>query len=130
MGDSKKGQGRNNPVRTNMKKLPENDPARGQQIDEYEREIEKLQIQIDSMEEEVRQLRQARSQVEQAYRQNERLTEALQEAKTDGSFFEVKSPPPPSSMGFFQPNTDGTANSCGLAGNEGEPSSPILAKES
>ncbi len=114
MGDSKKGQGRNNPLRNNMKKLSENDPTRGQQIEEYEREIEKLKIQIDSMEEEVRQLRQARSQVEQAYRQNERLTAALQEAKSQMEALKVeveKLTAPPSSYGIFSSlNTDGTAN--------------------
>jgi len=114
MGDSKKGQGRNNPLKSNIKKLSENDPTRGQQIDEYEREIEKLQIQIDSMEEEVRQLRQARSQLEQAYRQNERLTAALQEAKNQMEALKLeveKLTAPPSSYGIFSSlNTDGTAN--------------------
>ncbi len=114
MGDSKKGQGRNNPFRNNMKKLSENDPTRGQQLEEYEREIEKLQIQIDSMEEEVRQLRQARSQLEQAYRQNERLTAALQEAKSQMEALKVeveKLTAPPSSYGIFSSlNADGTAN--------------------
>jgi proteasome-associated ATPase len=113
MGDSKKGQGRNNPLKSNIKKLSENDPTRGQQIDEYEREIEKLQIQIDSMEEEVRQLRQARSQLEQAYRQNERLTAALQEAKNQMEALKLeveKLTAPPSSYGIFSSlNTDGTA---------------------
>ncbi|HXC62656.1 MAG TPA: AAA family ATPase, partial [Nitrospiria bacterium] len=97
-----------------MKKLSENDPTRGQQIEEYEREIEKLKIQIDSMEEEVRQLRQARSQVEQAYRQNDRLTAALQEAKSQMEALKVeveKLTAPPSSYGIFSSvNTDGTAN--------------------
>jgi proteasome-associated ATPase len=97
-----------------MKKLSENDPTRGQQIDEYEREIEKLQIQIDSMEEEVRQLRQARSQLEQAYRQNERLTAALQEAKNQMEALKLeveKLTAPPSSYGIFSSlNSDGTAN--------------------
>jgi len=114
MGDSKKGQGRSNPFRNNMKKLSENDPTRGQQLEEYEREIEKLQIQIDSMEEEVRQLRQARSQLEQAYRQNERLTAALQEAKSQMEALKVeveKLTAPPSSYGIFSSlNSDGTAN--------------------
>ena len=48
---------------------------------EYEREIEKLQVQVNAMEEELRQTRQARGHLEQAFRQNEKLTGALTEAR-------------------------------------------------
>ena len=48
---------------------------------EYEREIEKLRVQIASMEQEYKEQRHAQSVMDQAFKQNEKLTDALTEAK-------------------------------------------------
>jgi len=48
---------------------------------EYEREIEKLRVQIASMEQEHKEQRHAQSVMDQAFKQNEKLTDALTEAK-------------------------------------------------
>lgn len=66
-----------------MKKLSEQFGGGNMQakLKEYEREIEKLQVQIASMEQEQRELRQSRAVLDQAFRQNEKLTASLAEAK-------------------------------------------------
>jgi proteasome-associated ATPase len=118
MGETKKGSGRLDSLRNTVKKLTdklsESNPSMDKQIQEYEREIEKLHVQVRSMEEELRQLHVSRSQVDQAYRQNEKLAAALQEAKTQIEALrnEVeKLTAPPSSYGIFSSlNTDGTLN--------------------
>lgn len=72
--------------------------------DEHEREREKLLVQIRSLEEEVRGLHHARRQLDQSLKQNDRLTEALQEAKAkiDAMRAEVdKLTAPPSTYGIF-----------------------------
>jgi len=71
---------------------------------EYEREREKLLVQIHSLEEEARRLQQARSQLDQTLKQNDRLTEALQEARAQivAMRAEVdKLTAPPSTYGIF-----------------------------
>ncbi|MEK6684107.1 MAG: proteasome ATPase [Nitrospirota bacterium] len=84
------------------------------QIEEYERELDKLHVQIRSMEEELRQLRVSRSQLEQAHKQNEKLAATLHEAKSriEALRAEVeKLTAPPSSYGIFSSaNEDGTVN--------------------
>src|SRR5579863_5765801 len=84
MADTKKNQGKLNPFKSTMKKLSDQltggDTSEEKMV-EYEREIEKLQVQVNSMEEEVRDLRHSRSQLDQAYRQNEKLAASLVEAK-------------------------------------------------
>ncbi len=81
---------------------------------EYEREIEKLQVQVNAMEEELRQARQARGQLEQAFRQNEKLTGALTEARNRIEALKVEveklSTPPSSYATFSDANADGTIN--------------------
>jgi len=81
---------------------------------EYEREIEKLQVQVNAMEEELRQTRQARGHLEQAFRQNEKLTGALTEARNRIEALKVEveklSAPPSSYAIFSDPNADGTIN--------------------
>ncbi|MBI3609281.1 MAG: proteasome ATPase [Nitrospirae bacterium] len=118
MGESKKGSGRFHSLRNTVKRLTdrlsENEPAMNKQIEEYERELDKLHVQIRSMEEELRQLRLSRSQLEQAHKQNEKLAATLQEAKSqiDALRVEVeKLTAPPSSYGIFSGgNEDGTVN--------------------
>ena len=85
MAETKKTPGRLSSIRNTVKKLTErlsdDHGAEGSMKDEQEREKEKLLVQLRSLEEEVRRLHQARHQLEQANRQNERLTDALQDAK-------------------------------------------------
>jgi proteasome-associated ATPase len=77
-------------------------------------EREKLLVQIRSLEEEVRRLHQARYQLEQAHKQNDRLTEALQEAKAriEAMRAEVeKLTAPPCTYGIYSSaNEDHTVN--------------------
>src|SRR5438128_8596671 len=82
MAEIKKTPGRLSSIRNTVKKLTglSEDPSENT-MDEQGREKEKLLVQIRSLEEEVRRLHQGRHQLEQANRQNDRLTEALQEAK-------------------------------------------------
>lgn len=118
MGESKKGSGRLDSLRNTMRKLTdklsENDPPMDKQLQEYEREIEKLHVQVRSIEEELRQLHLARSQADQAYKQNEKLAAALHEAKTQIEALRTeveKLTAPPSSYGIFSSvNSDGTIN--------------------
>src|SRR5207247_7046296 len=82
--------------------------------DEQEREKEKLLVQLRSLEEEVRRLHQARHQLEQTNRQNERLTDALQDAKAQIEAMQAeveKLTAPPSTYGIFTSVTkDQTVN--------------------
>ena len=117
MAEMKRAPGRLSSIRNTVKKLTglsEDHPAEGNMKDEQEREKEKLLVQIRSLEEEVRRLHQARHQLEQANRQNDRLTEALQEAKTqiEAMRAEVdKLTAPPSTYGIFSStNKDHTVN--------------------
>mgnify|MGYP001602238470 CR=1 FL=1 len=103
-----------NTVKRLTDRLSENEPAMNKQIEEYERELDKLHVQIRSMEEELRQLRVSRSQLEQAHKQNEKLAATLHEAKSriEALRAEVeKLTAPPSSYGIFSSaNEDGTVN--------------------
>src|SRR6266540_4662840 len=107
MAEMRKTPGRLSSIRNTVKKLTglsEDHPAEGNMKDEQEREKEKLLVQIRSLEEEVRRLHQARHQLEQTNRQNDRLTEALQDAKTqiEAMRAEVeKLTAPPSTYGIF-----------------------------
>ncbi len=102
MAEMKKTPGRLSSIRNTVKKLTErlsdDHGAEGPMKDEQEREKEKLLVQVRSLEEEVRRLHQARHQLEQANRQNERLTDALQDAKAQIEAMqaeEIKSQSPP-----------------------------------
>src|SRR5213596_690902 len=118
MAEMKKPPGRLSSIRNTVKKLTErlsdDHGAEGTMKDEQGREKEKLLVQIRSLEEEVRRLHQGRHQLEQANRQNDRLTEALQEAKTqiEAMRAEVdKLTAPPSTYGIFSStNKDHTVN--------------------
>jgi proteasome-associated ATPase len=118
MAEMKKTPGRLSSIRNTVKKLTErlsdDHGAEGTMKDEQEREKEKLLVQLRSMEEEVRRLHQARHQLEQANRQNERLTDALQDAKVqiEAMRAEVeKLTAPPSTYGIFtSANKDQTVN--------------------
>ncbi len=115
MAEIKKTPGRLSSIRNTVKKLTglSEDSTEGN-MDEQGREKEKLLVQIRSLEEEVRRLNQARHQLEQANRQNDRLTEALQEAKAqiEAMRAEVdKLTAPPSTYGIFSStNKDHTIN--------------------
>src|SRR5437667_11045052 len=89
MAEMKKTPGRLSSIRNTVKKLTErlsdDHSAEGTMKDEQEREKEKLLVQLRSLEEEVRRLHQARHHLEQANRHNERLTDALQAAKTQSA---------------------------------------------
>ncbi len=118
MGETKKGSGRFHSLRNTVKRLTErlseNEPAMNKQMEEYERELDKLHVQIRSMDEELRQLRVSRSQLEQAYKQNEKLAATLHEAKAQIEALRAeveKLTAPPSSYGIFSSaNEDGTVN--------------------
>ena len=103
-----------NTVKRLTDRLSENEPAMNKQIEEYERELDKLHVQIRSMEEELRQLRVSRSQLEQAHKQNEKLAATLHEAKSQIEALRAeveKLTAPPSSYGIFSgANEDGTVN--------------------
>jgi len=113
----KKPPGRLSSIRNTMKKLTErlsDEHAEEGGMHEEQRDREKLLVQIRSLEEEVRRLTQARAQLEQAHKQNDRLTEALQEAKMriEAMRMEVeKLTAPPSTYGIYSgPNEDETVN--------------------
>src|SRR5438270_14065952 len=118
MAEMKKAPGRLSSIRNTVKKLTErlsdDHGAEGTMKDEQEREKEKLLVQVRSLEEEVRRLHQVRHQLEQANRQNERLTDALQDAKAqiEAMRAEVeKLTAPPSTYGIFTSvNKDQTVN--------------------
>jgi proteasome-associated ATPase len=118
VGESKKRGGRLDSLRKTVRKLThklsENEINVNKHSQEYEREIEKLTVQIRSMEEELRQLHRSRFQLDQAFKQNEKLTAALQEAKTQIQALRAevdKLTAPPSSYAIFSDaNPDGTAN--------------------
>jgi proteasome-associated ATPase len=118
MAEMKKTAGRLSSIRNTVKKLTERlseeHPSEGTMQDPQGREKEKLLVQIRSLEEEVRRLTQARHQLEQAHRQNDRLSEALQEAKSriEAMRAEVeKLTAPPSTYGIFSSiNDDKTIN--------------------
>ncbi len=117
MAEMKKTPGRLSSIRNTVKKLTgrsEDHPIEDHMKDEHEREREKLLVQIHSLEEEVRRLHQARHQLEQSNKQNDRLTEALQEAKAqiEAMRAEVdKLTAPPSTYGIFTSvNKDQTVN--------------------
>lgn len=121
MGETKKTPGRSNLFRDSRnrssakKEEADDDPHHlDSRAEEYEREIEKLQIQVCSMEEELRQLHTSRSQLDQAFKQNERLTAALMEAKNQIEILKIeveKLTAPPSSYGVLSDiNDDGTAS--------------------
>lgn len=118
MGENKKGSGRFHSLRNTVKRLTdrlsENEPAMNKQMEEYERELDKLHVQIRSMEEELRQLRVSRSQLEQSHKQNEKLAATLHEAKAQIEALRAeveKLTAPPSSYGIFSSaNEDGTVN--------------------
>jgi len=113
----KKAPGRLSSIRNTVKKLTERlsdeHSEEGGMQDEL-REKEKLLVQIRSLEDEVRRLSQARAQLEQAHKQNDRLTEALQEAKSriEAMRMEVeKLTAPPASYGIYSSaNDDETVN--------------------
>jgi proteasome-associated ATPase len=113
-----KGSGRFHSLRNTVKRLTdrlsENEPAMNKQIEEYERELDKLHVQIRSMDEELRQLHVSRSQLEQAHKQNEKLAATLHEAKSQIEVLRAeveKLTAPPSSYGIFSSaNEDGTVN--------------------
>jgi len=114
----KKTPGRLSSIRNTVKKLTERlsdeRAEEGGMHDESRLEREKLLVQIRSLEEEVRRLHQARYQLEQAHKQNDRLTEALQEAKAriEAMRAEVdKLTAPPSTYGIYSStNEDHTVN--------------------
>jgi proteasome-associated ATPase len=117
MPQMKKNSGRLNSIRNTVKKLTErlsdDHSEEGGMLDES-REREKLLVQIRSLEEEVRRLTQARAQLEQAHKQNDRLAEALQEAKAriEAMRLEVeKLTAAPSTYGIYSSaNDDATVN--------------------
>ena len=118
MAEMKKTPGRLSSIRNTVKKLTErlsdDHSAEGTMKDEQEREKEKLLVQLRSLEEEVRRLHQARHQLEQTNRQNERLTDALQDAKAQIEAMQAeveKLTAPPSTYGIFTSvNKDQTVN--------------------
>jgi len=104
-------------IRNTVKKLTErlsDEHSEEGGMQDEQREKEKLLVQIRSLEDEVRRLSQARAQLEQAHKQNDRLTEALQEAKSriEAMRMEVeKLTAPPASYGIYSSaNDDETVN--------------------
>ena len=113
----KKAPGRLSSIRNTVKKLTErlsDEHSEEGGMQDEQREKEKLLVQIRSLEDEVRRLTQARAQLEQAHKQNDRLTEALQEAKSriEAMRMEVeKLTAPPASYGIYSSaNDDETVN--------------------
>jgi proteasome-associated ATPase len=113
----KKAPGRLSSIRNTVKKLTErlsDEHSEEGGMQDEQREKEKLLVQIRSLEDEVRRLSQARTQLEQAHKQNDRLTEALQEAKSriEAMRMEVeKLTAPPASYGIYSSaNDDETVN--------------------
>ncbi len=116
MAESKKTEGRSGPFKGAAKRLslPFGDKEAEMRLVEYEREIEKLQVQVASMEQEIGQSAQVRVQLEQSFRQNEKLAAALVEAKhrIEALKIEVEklAAPPASYATFSEVNQDGTIN--------------------
>ena len=113
----KKAPGRLSSIRNTVKKLTErlsDEHSEEGGMQDEQRDKEKLLVQIRSLEDEVRRLSQARAQLEQAHKQNDRLTEALQEAKSriEAMRMEVeKLTAPPASYGIYSSaNDDETVN--------------------
>ena len=113
----KKAPGRLSSIRNTVKKLTErlsDEHSEEGGMQDEQREKEKLLVQVRSLEDEVRRLTQARAQLEQAHKQNDRLTEALQEAKSriEAMRMEVeKLTAPPASYGIYSSaNDDETVN--------------------
>ena len=113
----KKAPGRLSSIRNTVKKLTErlsDEHSEEGGMQDEQREKEKLLVQIRSLEDEVRRLSQARTQLEHAHKQNDRLTEALQEAKSriEAMRMEVeKLTAPPASYGIYSSaNDDETVN--------------------
>jgi proteasome-associated ATPase len=113
----KKAPGRLSSIRNTVKKLTErlsDEHSEEGGMQDEQREKEKLLVQIRSLEDEVRRLSQARAQLEHAHKQNDRLTEALQEAKSriEAMRMEVeKLTAPPASYGIYSSaNDDETVN--------------------
>jgi len=81
MKDSKKDSEKLTPFRNTIKKLSDQLTKGGssqEKTEEYEAEIEKLQIHIKSLEEELNQLYISRRQYDQINRQNEKLVDCPQ----------------------------------------------------
>jgi len=117
VAETKKTPGRLSSIRNTVKKLTErlsDEHPEEDGMQDNQREKEKLLVQIRSLEEEVRRLNQARSQLEQAHKQNDRLAEALQEAKgrIEAMRAEVeKLTAPPSTYAIYSSaNDDHTVN--------------------
>jgi proteasome-associated ATPase len=116
MAESKKTEGRLGPFKGAARKLslPFGDKEVEMKLLEYEREIEKLQVQVTSMEQEIGQSAQVRTQLEQSFRQNEKLAAALVEAKHRIEALKVEveklAAPPASYAVFSEVNKDGTIN--------------------
>jgi proteasome-associated ATPase len=113
----KKAPGRLSSIRNTVKKLTErlsDEHSEEGGMHDEQREKEKLLVQIRSLEEEVRRMNQTRAQLEQAHKQNDRLTEALQEARSriEAMRTEVeKLTAPPASYGIYSgANDDETVN--------------------
>jgi proteasome-associated ATPase len=113
----KKAPGRLSSIRNTVKKLTErlsDEHSEEGGMHDEQREKEKLLVQIRSLEEEVRRLSQTRAQLEQVHKQNDRLTEALQEAKSriEAMRMEVeKLTAAPASYGIYSgANDDETVN--------------------
>ena len=113
----KKAPGRLSSIRNTVKKLTErlsDEHSEEGGMQDEQREKEKLLVQIRSLEEEVRRMNQTRAQLEQAHKQNDRLTEALQEARSriEAMRTEVeKLTAPPASYGIYSgANDDETVN--------------------
>ncbi len=136
MSDAEKISTKLSSLRKTMRKLseqiPKSETSYQRKLSQYEEEIEALQEQVKSLEDEVYHLRrrleqtpkefdflrskldQSREQLGHAYHQNERMTQALKQAKEQIAALreEVeKLTAPPSSYGIFSSmNEDGTAN--------------------
>jgi proteasome-associated ATPase len=136
MSDAEKISTKLSSLRKTMRKLseqiPKSETSYQRRLSQYESEIETLQEQVKSLEEEVYHLRrrldqtprefdflrskldQSREQLGQAHHQNERMVQALQQAREQIAALreEVeKLSAPPNSYGIFSSmNEDGTAN--------------------
>ncbi len=115
MSDSKRPAGKLSTLKSTLRKLQDQlAGTEGDNLSGYRREIERLQQQIRTIEDEYRKTEYSRDQLDQAHRQNEKLIEALQEAREqiEALRLEVeKLTAPPSSFAVFSDaNTDGTVN--------------------
>ena len=118
MGEPKKEQGKINPFKSTIRKISDqlgrSEPGLREKGLEREWEAERLRVQIKSLEAEARDLRSAKMQMDQAFRQNEKLTAALQEAKTQIEALkqevEKLTAPPATYAIFSESNKDSTIN--------------------